>query len=278
LTENKISNKKMKILIIGNSPLPNENVKRTYAPGIRTWNFAKSAKNENTEVMIIGCKIPFAYEGSTENEKFNKIDDINYISVSQELFENRNWLENEINKFEPNCIVGVNTHPCSIISNMEIKIPFWADLNGGAMAEAQAKSYVYGDDKYLQHFFRMENKVLGNADIFSVVSEAQGFSLLGELGLFGRLNKNTMGYRMVRVIPNTITSFQFKHSKNIIRGKQTKQDAFIVLYSGGYNTWTDIHTMFHGLEKAMKINPHIIFVLQILLKIYLRCPELYFPS
>jgi len=249
-----------KILIIGNSPLPHENVEKTFAPGIRTWNFATAVNTKNSFVKVIGCRIPFVYPTSTNSETFEKIDDIEYLSVNGKLFENLDWLKNEISKFKPDCIIGVNAYPCSIISNLDLEVPFWADLNGATMAEAQAKSYVYNDDKYIRHFFEMEKRVLEKADIFSVVSESQGFSLLGELGLVGRLNKNTMGNRMVRVIPNTMTTNKFSHTKNIIRGIKTEEDDFIILYSGGYNSWTDVHTMFHGLVKAMLKNPKIIFV------------------
>jgi len=128
------------------------------------------------------------------------------------------------------------------------------------MAEAQTKAYVYDDDKYLDHFFKMESKVLTRADIFSTVSESQGFSLIGELGIWGRLNKNTMGYRFVKVIPNTVETKQFKHTKKVIRGKLAKENDFVVLNTGGYNTWTDVDTLFHGLEKAMGKIPNLVFV------------------
>ncbi|MDE2589182.1 MAG: hypothetical protein KGL95_05910, partial [Patescibacteria group bacterium] len=106
----------------------------------------------------------------------------------------------------------------------------------------------------------MESKVLDKADVFSVVSEAQGFSLVGELGLWGRLNKDTVGYRFVRVIPATGELEEFRHTKNVIRGILAKEDDFVVLYSGGYNTWTDTKTLFFGLEKAMSEDKNIVFV------------------
>jgi len=177
-----------------------------------------------------------------------------------ERFEDKNWMKKKISQFDPDCIVGVNTHPSSIAAELSLNIPFWADLNGSVMAEAQAKSYVYDDNKYLEHFFHMESKVLGKADVFSVVSEPQGFSLIGELGIWGRLNKNSMGYRLVRVIPNTTENKKYNHTKNVIRNVLAKESDFVILYSGGYNTWTDVDTLFFGLQKAMQKNPKIVFV------------------
>jgi len=251
---------KKRVLIIGNAPIPLENALRSYAPGIRTWNFACAAKDANCVVKIIGCRIPKAYEKDMPEIKHEKLQDIEYFSVDPHLFENGDWLMEEILKFHPDCIVGVNTHPCSIISQLNLPAPFWADLNGAAMAEAQAKASLYDDNSYVYHFFNMEKKIIPKADIFSTVSEAQGFFLIGELGICGRLTKETMGYRFVKVVPNSIVGEEFTHTKNIIKGVLTPKTSFVVLYSGGYNTWTDVKTMFYGLEKAMSVNPNLEFV------------------
>jgi len=249
-----------KVIIIGTSPLPFENTPKNYAAGIRTWHFALSAKAANCEVMVIGYRIPSAYNEELKEIKFSQNEEIDYYSVDGPIFENKEWILKKITEFNPDCIVGVNTHPSSVAAELGLEIPFWADLNGSVMAEAQTKAYVYNDDKYLHHFFKMESKVLGRADVFSTVSESQGLSLIGELGIWGRLNKDTMGYRLVRVIPNAAENKAYVHTKNVIRGKIVKDSDFVVLYSGGYNTWTDVYTLFHGLEKAMSKNPNLVFV------------------
>jgi len=260
MSKNNLLNEKKRILIIGSSPLPIENAEKHFAPGIRTWHFAYTARDANCEVMVIGYRIPIAHKDNLPEIKFLQTEGIDYYSVEGHIFENKQWLEEKIEQFKPDCIIGVNTYPSSVISELNFQIPFWADLNGSVMAEAQAKAYLYDDDIFLYHFFKQESKVLGRADVFSVVSEAQGFSLIGELGIWGRLNKFSMGYRFVRVIPNTAEKKEFKHTKNVIRGILAKDSDFVVLYSGGYNTWTDVDTLFHGLEKAMEKNPKLVFV------------------
>jgi len=252
--------KQIRVVIVGNSPLPIENTSRNYAPGIRTWHFAYSARDANCKVLVIGNRIPKSYDTNAEPIIENIIDDIEYCSVEPRLFEDKSWLTKKIMNFKPDCVVGVNTHPCSVLSELDLPVPFWADLNGAAMCEAQAKSFVYDDDSFVSHFFDMETKVLQKADIFSAVSESQGFMVIGELGMFGRLSKETMGYRFVRVIPNASLKGEYKHTKNVIRETIVPQDSFVVLYSGGYNTWTDVKTMFSGLEKSMSINQSIHFV------------------
>lgn len=260
MSDNTKTMEKKRVVIIGSSPLPIENATKNGAFGARTWHFAQAAKNANCDVMIIGYRIPNSYNEVLPEINFKNIDGMNYYSIEGHIFENNKWLEQKILEFKPDCIVAVNTYPSSIISDLNLEVPFWADLNGSVMAEAQVKAYVHDDDLFLHHYFNMESKALSAADIFSVVSEAQGFSLIGELGIWGRLNKNTMGYRFVRVIPNTSNNTKFKHTKNVLRGKYAKDSDFVILYSGGYNTWTDVDTLFLGLEKAMAKNPNLVFV------------------
>lgn len=251
---------KKRVVIVGNSPLPVENTERTFAPGIRTWHFATAAKDAGFEVLIIGNRIPKSYPDDSDSFLELSFDDIAYCSADPILFEDKTWLSKKISQFKPTCVVSVNTHPSSIVADLDLDIPFWADLNGSAMAEAQAKAFVYDDDSFVSHFFDMESKVLPKADVFSVVSESQGFTLIGELSMFGRLSKKTMGYRFVRVVPNSVSDGEFEHTKNVIRNNLVSKDAFVILYSGGYNTWTDVETMFYGLEKAMEKNSSIEFV------------------
>jgi len=255
-----LSEKKTRVVIIGSSPLPIETAQKNFAAGIRTWHFARAAKEVGCEVMIIGYRIPRSYKQELPDEKFLQIEGMNYYIVDGPLFENTNWMSKKISQFHPDCVVGINTHPASVVSKLNLDTPFWADLNGSIMAEAQTKAYVYNDDKFIEHFFQLESKVLSCADVFSTVSESQGFSLVGELGIWGRLNKSTMGYRFVRVIPNVAENKEFQHTKNVIRGKFAKPQDFVVLYSGGYNTWTDTDTLFRGIEKAMTKNRNLVFV------------------
>jgi len=207
-----------KVVILGYSPLPFENVSKNYAPGARTWHFTQVALNAGKKVLLIGSRIPNVYDKNLDPITNEKKGNLDYYSVDSAIFENKEWLREKILEFNPVCIVGVTTYPCSMVAELNLGIPFWADLYGSVMAEAQSKAFLYQNDGYLYYFLKQEEKVLNTADIFSVVSEAQGFSLVGELGLSGRLSKNTMGYRLVRVIPAAIETKEFKHSKNVIRG------------------------------------------------------------
>jgi len=186
-----------------------------------------------------------------------------YNILKKEDFEDIGLLSRIFMDFNPDCMIGCTFYPSYIASkllNYNI-VPFWADLFGHVMAEAQARAYVDGDDKCLFHYWNSEYYIISNADIFSCVSSRQKYALIGELGAAGRLNKYTSGYEFANVIPCGVPETGFRHTGNVIRGKYgIRNDDFVVLWTGGYNTWTDVDTLFKGLISAMERNPKIKFV------------------
>jgi len=140
-------------------------------------------------------------------------------------------------------------------------VPFWADLFGHVMAEAQARAYIDGNDECLFHYWNSEYNIISSADIFSCVSSRQKYALIGELGAVGRLNKYTSGYDFTNIIPCGLPPEEYGHTKNVFRGRDSiKNDDFVVLWTGGYNTWTDVNILFKGLTLAMEKNSKIKFV------------------
>lgn len=140
-------------------------------------------------------------------------------------------------------------------------VPFWADLFGHVMAEAQARAYIDGDDECLFHYWNSEYNIISSADIFSCVSSRQKYALIGELGAVGRLDKHTSGYNFTNTIPCGFPQEECKHTKNVFRERDSiKNDDFVVLWTGGYNTWADVDTLFKGLTLAMEKNSKIKFV------------------
>ena len=140
-------------------------------------------------------------------------------------------------------------------------VPFWADLFGHVMAEAQARAYIDGNDECLFHYWNSEYNIVSNADVFSCVSSRQKYALIGELGAVGRLNKYTSGYDFINIIPCGLPQEEYRHTENVFRGRgRIKNDDFVVLWTGGYNTWTDVDTLFKGLTLAMEKNSKIKFV------------------
>ena len=261
----------IKILIFGMSPLPFENEKKAYGTGIRTWQFVLPLIEKGFNIYLISYAIPSAYEKDFKSILNKNINYKNYSFTNSILnakdFENILILKEIFNLFNPDCIIGCTFYPSYVASKLlnniskENQVPFWADLFGHVMAEAQARAFIDNSDDCLFHYWNSEFNILTTADMFSCVSQRQSYALIGELGAVGRLNKYTSGYEFTTTIPCGMPDEEFSYEKNVLRGKnQISQDDFVVLWTGGYNTWTDVDTLYEGLIKAMNKNPKIKFV------------------
>jgi len=248
-----------KVLVLGESPLPIENSRILTGPGIRTWQFAKPLLDNGHKVSLISFATPGAYMGK---EKVNKTTARNFMhhSVNQKDMMDLTYFQKIHDSFKPDCILSISSYrPMYLATQLKFTKPIWFD-QGDLMAEAQIKSFVDNSDGCLYDFLKIEKMVLGRGDIFSTVSTPQKFALIGRLGENGRLNKDTVGYEFVHVIPCGIEKSGPVHKKTIIRGKYVKKDDFVILWSGGYNNWADIDTLYLALEKAMAKSERIKFV------------------
>jgi len=249
-----------KILVLGAAPLPFEPQRRQYAANLRTWHFTQPLIADGHEVRLVGCRLPNTCPEDLEPVVRSREGGFEYFSVSGEIFEDPSLLQQLCDEFDPEAILGVNTYPASRAVGIRTQRPIWCDLNGWIMAEAQTKTYVYDDDRYLSHFWNMERRVLERADVISTVSEAQAHATIGELAVWGRLGRKTFGYEFVHRIPNAIPEVEYEHSSRVIRGVLVSEDAFVVLWAGGYNTWTDVNLLYEALTTAMEEVPRLHFV------------------
>lgn len=260
-----------KILVLGMSPLPFENEKKVYGTGIRTWQFILPMLEKGYEICLTSYAVPSAYDNNFKsilNEKRSyKGYEFTCNVLSKKDFENVTFLSEIFMNFNPGCIIGCTFYPSYIASRIlnnlkkEQQVPYWADLFGHVMAEAQARAFMDDSDECLFHYWNSEFNILTKADIFSCVSQRQSYALIGELGATGRLNKWTSGYDFSKVIPCGMPDEDFIHKKNVLKGLGSiEDDDFVVLWSGGYNTWTDVETLYKGLASAMEKNPKIKFV------------------
>ena len=251
-----------RVLVTGVAPLPFENQRINYALNNRTWLIARALMEEGHQVCLLGLRVKGAYydEERIDEILFQKIqENLSYYSLAREVFRPK-LLNRHYRDFRPDCIVGAGTVPSSYAVRIRTDKPIWADLFGSLLAEAQAKAAVYDDDFFPAFWRRLEIMTLKRADIFSTVSTPQKYAVIGELGLLGRLNKHTLNYDFVRVMPICLDDEPFSHSKIVLRNKLVHEDDFVILWSGGYNTWTDVETLFDGLLKAMGKNNKIRFV------------------
>jgi glycosyltransferase involved in cell wall biosynthesis len=70
-----------------------------------------------------------------------------------------------------------------------------------------------------------------------------------------------MGYEFVHaVLPGAPSQYAEIRPELKLRGNIVPEDAFIVLWCGGYNVWTDVDTLFRALTRAMDADPRIHYV------------------
>ncbi|HPQ39221.1 MAG TPA: glycosyltransferase [bacterium] len=253
-----------RVLILGLSPLPTENDRCTLAPGKRTWQFTQPLLEEGHRVCLVCCRHLAAYQDVALPEiRAEEHGNLVYYSTEQRIFEDISWLQRIHDHFEPDCIVGATIFPSFMAVRLNTGRPIWADLFGHVMAEAQTKSHVFNDNYYIAKLWKQEKTILDRADIFSVVSTPQSYATIGELGTRYRLNRATTGYSFTRVIPCSINesmpSLEPDHTP-VLRGEYVPKDAFVILWSGGYNTWTDIDSLFQALETVFTRHPNAYFV------------------
>lgn len=157
----------------------------------------------------------------------------------------------QIRKFAPDAVVAATVHASSLAAQAVAgHVPLWVDVFGDAMAEAQAKAARDGNDLALARYWAALVSALERGDHFSAVSRAQAHSLVGQLGLAGRLTATSAGNELVSVIPCGAERLKAGTTSSPV-DRRVPKDAFVVLFSGSFNTWCDAATMVTGAEAAM---------------------------
>jgi glycosyltransferase involved in cell wall biosynthesis len=137
----------------------------------------------------------------------------------------------------------------------------WLDLYGDPLTIVQVARHRTGTDQGIGTAIALLQQVLKRGDAFSVCGIPQQHMLVGELAMSGRLNSRTMGYDFVHVVyPGAPPIPAETDPADIRQSIGIDPDAFVVLWCGGYNTWTDVTTLFNALEQAMEHNPRVHFV------------------
>jgi glycosyltransferase involved in cell wall biosynthesis len=250
-----------RLLILGSGPLLFEQANRTFAAGARTWQITEPLIADGHHILLIGQRLPLSYPDDLPDEIVVRDEsDFCYRSVHPERFQAPGYLEQVNNAFRPDAVIYPHASASFNSRLLAPEEPVWIDINGHVMTEAQAKAAVYEDDDYLDHFFGMELDMLAHGDVFSSCCEPQTWAMLGELGLMGRLNAATNDRLLVESVPVGVSDEEYQPTGRAFRGIDVPADAFVVLWSGGYNTWTDVETMYAGLEYAMERRDNLHFV------------------
>lgn len=250
-----------RILLCGLCPLPGENTLKSYGPGIRTWQFAWSLARAGHEVRVLAMKIPDAYRPG-EGLPSEEIDGVRVERLTDGELLHSERVAEALRSWKPDAAVGATLYGSYALAKWRPEVPFWADQFGHVMAEAQAKAALDGANAVLAYFWGLLQPSMLWADKLSVVSERQSYAAIGELGALGRLTAETCGYEFTSVIPCALipTEAAPPATGGGLRGSKAPADAFLVLWSGSYNVWSDVRTLFEGLEGAMRRDPRVHFV------------------
>ncbi|KPK71912.1 MAG: hypothetical protein AMJ84_05320 [Acidithiobacillales bacterium SM23_46] len=252
-----------RIFLVGAGPMMDGGACRVTAHAWRTWHFVSALRHAGHEVALYTVSqtiSPLDPLGQFAEPRTR--DGVAYENLDMRAGNMLAYLIERYQAFRPDCVVGVSTEPASWACRMRPTVPVWADLHGWVMAEAQLKAARDGNDDILSHFWQHERPILRRADTVSVVSTAQRFALLGELATVGRLNRHNVRHDLVVTIPSSVdfTSLAKPSETDCIRRLVGGDDAFVVLWSGSFNTWTDAATLFDALEWVMTRDSTVHFV------------------
>lgn len=259
-----------KLFITGTGPLLEEGVRMIGGQCLRTWHFAQPLLAAGHEVVLCTVPIPDKARpwqpgqaltetcryGDFEYRAFAVNDPARVIPALEELIEDA----------RPDALIGVNTFPAQLLARTRSRLPLWADLNGWHLVEGHMHAVRQGSDDFLRHFWEQERAIVRRADKFSTVSERQRLALIGELAFCGRLGHRAAGYDFAHAVPNAVNEMLMDAMKDAdgakpeARGPLAPENAFIALWSGGFNAWTDVRLLFEGLSAAMAERPEIHFV------------------
>ncbi len=196
-----------RVLIIGSGPLPNDLEGIREAAGLRTEQFVSAVQTAGHEVSLfcIHNNQPYIKEETKNSMPIWRICRTDNTLLRQ--------LRQFMSKVDPEVIIGVNTFPSYVASQVCGEIPFWADLNGWIMAEAQARSWSEKSNVHFANAWRQEKTILERANGISTVSDAQKFCVIGEFASIGQLRQENFLESRVFSIPNSTKWFDIDKTK-----------------------------------------------------------------
>jgi GT2 family glycosyltransferase len=250
-----------RVMVLGCAPLPFENQRMNYAPGGRTWQIAESLVADGHTVAVVAMRIPGAYGETSEPFESFVHDGAAITTIVDDLFREPGIVDAAVEAFRPEVLIGASsTVPALRAVEVADEIPVWVDLFGDLVSEAQARIGVHPDEE-LAPYRDVLVALLERGDAFSAVSERQRATVLGQLGLAGRLNRANRGYELVHTVPVSLPPDEpgaDGEGDDTIPG--VEDGDVVVLWSGGFNTWCDPDTLFGGVERAMAADDRIRFV------------------
>lgn len=253
-----------RVLLLGYNPPPLAGQSKVAAAHYRTWQFLEPLLDDGHQVCLCVDR-PEAEEIQPLNlpDRWAKQLMHHFLPLRRQV----GWigqLQKIHDTFNPDSIVAVNFEPCLCVTKLHTHKPIWMDIYGDYLTIIQVACYRQRSDRGIPTSIAFVRQVLQKGDVFSVCGTPQQHALVGELAMAGRLNWRTFGYEFTRVVlpgaQPTLTQWVKRKARPRLSSLGVSEESFVVLWCGGYNTWTDVKTLFAGLELAMTQEPDVHFV------------------
>lgn len=264
-----------RILIAGVGPTPQAQAERLHAPGLRLWAMTQTLLAAGHHVLMAEARFgepaeshaPVSPASSAEdNEDAIPITRVDLrwqratISLTPDAAARA--LRALAHTFHPDALVTSTDVMALAATRSGLPQPLYVDYFGDPMAERQMQAFVHDSDESLLSAWAHMLPALLRADRFSACSNAHRHTLLGQLSAAGRLNRHTAAAELVDVLPQG-----YSYERHIepsgrfaLRGKVVPEQAVVILFTGGYNSWLDEKVLFAALEEAMTRDPAIHYV------------------
>lgn len=256
----------MRMLLIG-AELPDPDARRMEASSLRTLQLLQPLVAAGHDVHLVTPAEHHAGHSSRPPQRSCSHHPIDF-SRSRWISD----LNRKCAEVQPDCVVGVMWRGGLRATRISQRLPLWIDLYGDLAAENQVSARSRGTDVGLLSALWIEDMLLSAGDVFSTCSRRQKYATIGKLGPLGRLNSRTCGYEFVHAIPpgaeinatgvrsTNVRQAPFSLTDEAARTDILPPDAVVVLWSGGYNVWTDPDVLIDGLEYAMCRMPSVHYV------------------
>jgi glycosyltransferase involved in cell wall biosynthesis len=219
----------------------------------RTWQFIEPLIMDGHQV----CLCAGAPNEFLENPPIPDAwqSQLTYIPISLGQGNWRKMLQAAHDSFQPDCVVAVNYSHCLFTTKLKTDKPIWMDIYGDMLTILQAASYRAESDRGIITTIGFMQDILQAGDAYSGCGEPQKHAMVGELAMSGRLNGQTFGFEFAHsILPGAptpeITAVKLPE-RDFLKEHGIGDEDFVLLWCGGYNTWTDVHTLFAALEWAM---------------------------
>lgn len=261
-----------RVLLIGTGPLPSDRPRELGFPQLRCRQFLRPLLHAGHEVFLVCLTRRDLLQQGDHAAVAGPVEREVTVRGNRRRFRYCVVLPDEPGRFlrvrdlrreyAPDVIVTAGPFlPMAAGARAAGDEPLWVDVPGDPMCEAQAKALRSGSTDPIHRYRQMLGQALARGDRFSAISKTQRASLIGALGLAGRLTGEAAGDELAHVVPGSVEGLPHAGDAPLPEAwPDLPAGALTVLFCGGYNNWLDADTLLDSLLLAMDEEPRLHFV------------------